>query len=312
MKQVVLIGCGNIGFRHLQALGTMDVPSHITVVEPADAHHDRIRAQFDAAADVHRYTLLEQMPGDRTRFDLAVVATAAAQRRSAVDRLLADHELGALVLEKVLFQTVADLDEVGSALRERDIPTFVNCSRRTFAGYHELRSTSGNASIVDVDGRSLGMASNAIHFLDLLEFLSDDELVDVDLSGLDVAAQSGRRPGTVEIFGTLRATTSRGARLRLVSLDQEPVAVNVGVGIGDDRHVIDELARTLTRPDGTTEPFAGRNVSEAGDVLQAALESGSCVLTSYADSARQHRLFISALRSHLGLSNERDEPCPIS
>lgn len=312
-KHVLLSGCGNIGFRHLQALSAMTIPAVITVVEPNLAHHPRIRAQFEEAADgPHRFELLTELPGEPARFDLVVVATVAAVRRAVVEEILARHEAAVMLLEKVLFQTVADLDAIGALLAARDVATFVNCGRRTFPGYQRLRETLGGGVVdIEVTGDNFGLASNAVHFLDLAEFLNGATIAGVDAGQLEPGSRPGQRPGNVDLFGCLRATLSNGAKLAVTSADEQPIRISVVVRAADAVHTIDEIGRTIVDGSGT-RAFASQNVSETTDIYEDALRTGTCVLTPYADSAGQHRHYLRAVQSHLGLPPGDDVVVPIS
>lgn len=315
MRSVLLAGCGNIGFRHLQALTSMNGGAEIDVVEPNIELHDRIGQHVASIDDpgfvVDLHTGLD--PIARTQVDLAVVATTARHRRAVVEELLDRFDVGAIILEKVLFQTTTDLDAVAARLEDTKTPAWVNCARRTFDGYAELRRELTGDRPVDivVDGRRLGLASNAVHFLDLAEYLNDARISEVTTDRLEPGSTASRRDGCVEIFGTLAGRLSNGADLTITSLDIEPVAVEVVLRAGDRTVRIDELARTIIE-DGEQRQFAARNVSETPDVYEQVLTDGTCVLTPYADSARQHRALLSALRAHLGLADCDDVACPIS
>jgi len=312
MRQVLLAGCGNIGFRHLQALCTVPEPVHITVVEPNSAVHGRITTQFDeTSATGHTFALLTGVPTEHENFDLVIVATAAAQRRPIVEAILEHHGVTVMILEKILFQTVGDLDAVGRLFDENDVRAFVNCGRRTFDGYRQLRARLAPPVDIEVRGQGLGLASNAVHFLDLLEFLNGDSMVSMDATGLDAGSIPGKRPGVVEIFGTIAAELANGARLSVESLDADPTSIQVHLRSGSTHVRIDELTRTQFENDRSSV-FSSQNVSETTEIYVDALTVNDCALTPYADSVRQHRFFLTEVRSHLGLSNADDVPCPVS
>lgn len=311
-KSVLLSGCGNIGFRHLQALCAMATPAAITVVEPNAGHHERIRGQFEASADSpHTFELHTEIPAEPAQIDLSVITTTAAVRRAVVEDVMEGHEVSAMILEKVLFQTVGDLDAVGALLTERGIAAFVNCGRRTFPGYEEICGAVAGPVEITVAGNNFGLASNAVHFLDLAEFVSGASIASIDVSRLEPGSQPSKRPGNVEIFGTLTATLDDGSWLAVNAANASPVEIEVVVKADDATYRINELARTVN--DGTgSRPFISRNVSETTGIYEDVLVAGSCVLTPYADSARQHRYYLQALQSHLGLQTGADVVVPIS
>jgi predicted dehydrogenase len=307
MKTVLLCGCGNIGFRHLQAMVQMPDAVAMTIVEPNVAAHARIAAFTDADTRGHRFTLVDSVPNTRARFDLAVIATSADTRRAAFDAIMR-HDVGVIILEKVLFQTISDLDAVQDVLTTRGITAFVNCARRVFPGYRDVRAALTGPVDVTVTGAGYGLASNGIHLLDLAEYLNGAGLVTLT-ADLRPGSVEAKRAGCVEVFGHLTGTLANGARVDITCDDAPDMTVGVAIDGAGYSATIDELARAIT-VDGATAPFASKFVSETWEIYHQALTTGTTDLTPYADSARQHRLFLGAISQHLGLV--ADAACPIS
>src|SRR5947209_4742456 len=139
MTTVALIGAGQIGSRHLQALARLE--ADITVIDPSSASLDRAR-ELAGKSDIRYATQLDQLG---PAIDVAIVACSARERRSVVESLLAGRKVGALVLEKVLFQKIEDYEAVGALLKERGVRAWVNCPRRLWPFYQALRErTRGN------------------------------------------------------------------------------------------------------------------------------------------------------------------------
>lgn len=314
MKTILLCGCGNIGFRHLQAMTALPEPVAITIVEPNPAAHARIRDFSDplTASRGHRFELRADLPPSRQRFDLVVIATSADTRRAAVDSILASHDARVMILEKVLFQHQSDLDAVGNSLTARGIAAFVNCARRYFPGYRDLAAAATAARPLDlnVTGAGFGLASNGIHLIDLAEYLNGAALLTLEASGLRPGSVAAKRAGCVEVFGSLTGTLSNGARLAIRCDDRDSMAIEVALQGQGFTARIDEIARQIVQNDAAPRAFASKFVSETWEIYHEALTTGHCGLTPYADSARQHRLFLAALSAHLGL--DAASPCPIS
>jgi predicted dehydrogenase len=307
MKTVLLCGCGNIGFRHLQAIVQMPETVAITIVEPNVAAHARIAAFTDADTRGHRFTLVTDVPVTRAHFDLVVIATSADTRRAAFDAIM-QHDVGVMILEKVLFQTIADLDAVQDVLTTRGIAAFVNCARRVFPGYRDVRAALTGPVDVTVTGAGYGLASNGIHLLDLAEYLNEAGLITLT-ADLRAGSVEAKRAGCVEVFGRMTGTLANGARVDITCDDAPDMAVRVGIVGQGYTATIDELARMIT-VDGGVQPFASKFVSETWEIYHQALTTGSTDLTPYADSARQHRLFLTVISQHLGLAAHA--ACPIS
>ncbi len=311
MKQVLLSGCGNIGFRHLQAIAAMPTPAHVTIVEPNMAAHARITDFTGSHTGPHLFTLLAALPDAPATFDLAVIASSADVRRAIVEAILARHSVRMMVLEKVLFQRISDLDAVSAKLVQHGVTAFVNCGRRYFPGYLAARDRWAHARPlhIEVAGAAFGMCSNGIHLLDLAEFLNAAPVVSVDASGLKPGSIPAKRAGCVEVFGTLQAKLSNGATLRVTCADSDAMSIAVSVNGKGVSAQIDELARQLAEA-GQPTAFGARNVSECWEIYDQCLREQTCGLTPFANSTGQHRLFLAALNNHLGLG--ANALCPIS
>lgn len=313
MKSVLLSGCGNIGFRHLQAILAMPDPAEVTVVEPNIAAHERIAALFPAAeAKGFRFTLCKELLPIRQTFDLVVIATSADTRRAAFDSIVSAHDVRVMILEKVLFQTIQDLDEVGQILAERGIAAYVNCPRRYFPGYRALFADLAAIRPVDItiEGAGFGLASNGIHLIDLAEYLNDAALVAFSATDLLAGSVPAKRAGCVEVFGQVTGKLSNGAKLTINCANADPMSIRISLNGHGYSAEIDEIAREIRKGSGPATGFDSKFVSEIWQIYHEALHLGRCDLTAYADSARQHRLFVSALSDHLLL--ESSSPCPIS
>ena len=315
MKNVLLIGCGNIGFRHLQALGSAVEGGQvleITVVEPNRAAHDRIADYLASLGETASTTLLTDLPPGSGQYDLAIFATNSAMRRAAFDAANSQFSLKSVVFEKVLFPTLGDLDAVGAALRENGIKGYVNCGRRTAPGYQSLRSELSTRPVdITVKGANYGLGSNAIHFLDLAEFLNSAAIADLNTAGLRPGSVPSKRDGYIEVFGTIEARLSNGAAIRITCDQDGDPHVDLHLSADPDQFDIDETGRKLIR-NGEVHDFAMRHVSELTDTYVELLNERRCVLTPYEDSARQHRFFLSGLLKHFGQPAEPDEICPVS
>lgn len=326
MRRILLVGAGNIGRRHLQAMLRIggNEPLAVDVVEPSEDGRAETRRVLEAAAsDSTRsarapfVTVHTELPEVIAKFDLAVIATGAGPRRAIFEAIEAHGGARAYIFEKVLFVRTRDLVEVGNELSAHSIPAWVNCARRLFPAYHALRDRlAGRPGVtMCVTGSRYNLASNAIHFLDLLSFLTGDELVSVATDGLEPGSHPSRHAGRVEIFGTLGASYENGGKAELHCRPDGDEPTRIEIIDGAVKYVIEEGQGKMTCTQGrdmTTEPFHIPYVSESFWPYADILSTSNCMLTSYSQSARQHLVFIDALRRHLGISLLEDAACPIT
>lgn len=317
-KQILLVGCGNIGLRHLQALCSLQRPLRICVVEPQEASREKARqaiAGMEGPANIIFSGDWQAVP---SAVDLAIVATPAGPRRKVLEKLLEVTLPAFLILEKILFTTHRDLDEVGDMLAVRGIPTVVNCGRRGFADYDRLRDRLAGRSGVSLHVRGSGwrLCTSGVHFLDLASQLLNSFPSELDESGLDERPIPSNHADCVEFHGTLRGKMANGGEFSMTSTQEgaEPLVVEL-LHNGETWRVEEgnkRLIYTDAQGQESAEPFDVLYVSGMGHLYAEILDHGYSRLPDYALSAAQHRAFIDAILRRLGLPIKKDTLCPIT
>lgn len=299
---IVVVGAGQLGSRHLQALALMPGPARLFVVEPsaeararAESRYAEVRSPASA-----RPSFLDQTSELPSGIDAAVIATNADARLAALKTLLSGRRVRHVILEKVLFPSVADLDEAGDLLDRAAAKAWVNCPRRLWPVYREMKDLlAGKRPFrLEVAGPQWGLGSNAVHFLDLFQFLTGTT-PDLDASGLDAEPVASKRPGFLELTGTLRGSSPAGV-LSLTSTAAGAGPVSVRIEAPGVSRAIDEAACGVPQSRLTHVP------------VQELLATGACGLTPYAESAELHRRLLPAFLAHFRRRSPRIEACPIT
>lgn len=311
-RNIAVVGCGNIGSRHLQGLTSFGRPARIWAVEPDAAALDlsRRRVAEMSADDRLSFEFCESPSALPTHLDLVVVATSAGVRRAVATRVMDGREIGALILEKFLFQSIADLDEFGDLLARRGIPAFVNTPRRAWPIYSELRKELGDAPftmVVDLN-RTNGLATNAIHFLDLVAFLSGCG-GEMTLDGRDLRPVEGvsRHAGAVDFHGTLRGVTATGCDFVLNGRIDGNAPHAIALLSRDKRILIAETLQKAWVADGASGWSPGerafpimRQSELTGRIAAEIFDGGTTSLPGYAESAKLHRLNLEVFLQAMG------------
>jgi hypothetical protein len=285
-----IIGAGQLGSRHLQSLAKLARPAKIWVWDPNPSALQRARERWVEAGPA------SQLAADFTSklpetVDCAIVATDAASREKAVTDLLKGRKVRYAILEKVLVQDPDRLEPLGALLTQAGAKAWVNCPRRVWPLYKDM-APSG-ALDLKVNGAGWGLATNAIHFLDLAAFLSKRSDFSVDLSSLSTEAAESKRPGFVEFFGAVRA--SAGPHHVTLVCDRGPESIEVRVN-GE-------------RMPEETAPFQSQLTA---GVVEDLIAGGTCGLTPYEESAKIHKPFLLALREVWRKKDHLAFGCPIT
>jgi predicted dehydrogenase len=226
MYNIAVIGAGQLGSRHLQGLAGVSFPCNLHVIDPYEKSLtlalERLREV--EAKNVHEVFLHKSSEKIPDLIDLAVIATTSDIRMKAIEELLSSRIVKNLVLEKVLFQSFSEYAMAANLMQINSVNSWVNCPRRLYPVYENLKKFWGNEPIIymDVHGGDWGLGCNGIHFLDLLAFIYPGEKFYFECGGLDKESRTSKRAGFIEFTGTLRGTYGQ-TTLNLTSVHKSKV-----------------------------------------------------------------------------------------
>ncbi len=178
MKNIVVIGAGNIGSRHIQALKKFtNCNLHIFVVDPNPnsiktakvrcnevGHNPMVKMEFSLS--------ISELP---KKIDLAIISTTADHRLLALEDIVKNSTLDYIIFEKFLFQELSEYKTAKKILKYNEIKAWVNCWPRTTNIFKKLKKEiiPNSNNYINVYGSNWGLASNAIHMIDLISYFFD-------------------------------------------------------------------------------------------------------------------------------------------
>ena len=323
MIRLAVIGAGQIGRRHLEALAKIDFPAQIQVVDPSPASLETAKRQCLHVLERNRHiTKVEyftNMAALDADLDVVIVATLSNIRKRVVETLIEQKNVRYLLLEKVVFQHPEHFGQISRLLKEHHIKAWVNCPLRMYAFYHELKSKlKGSKQIVyHVSSSDLGIGCNAIHHLDIVSFLTDDCDWQIDTSMLDKQVLSSKRPGFMEFTGTFIGKLPSGSTMTVTSYPR--------AGVPKTTHIDSDNVKCTVQVDKawlsesphwswSDIPFSRLLQSELTHVaVRQIVMTGSCQLTTFDESRKLHIPLLRALNGHLQKVNAWEgEACPIT
>ncbi len=321
---IVLAGVGGIGIRHLQALMNMPSGVRLYVVDINRGALMKAKSYYDLTARGRALTavFLDDIGKVPPRIDLAIISTTSTPRRALTEKLLRAAKVRFILFEKVLFPASADYDAVGQLLSRYKVEAYVNCTRRMYSGYEALRKklTGVSGLSVKVTGGSWGLGCNAIHMIDMIDYITDDiegaHICAGDL--LDNKLSSGKRTGFVEFTGTLAGSVGR-THYVLKSEADSAAPRSIRIVADNTLFEIDEPGQTITETDllhdtlMSTEAFPIPYQSRLTHSAAEHILSGTTRLTSYARSCSLHKPMLREfIKKYNQINGGCSEICPIT
>ncbi len=325
MKNILLVGCGGIGSRHLQSLKKLERGSAIYVVDPNDKSIEIAKSRYNEIPENHfiksvnYYHTLDKINVD---FDLAIIATNSNVRKEIINELFSIVNVKYLILEKVVFQSVDCFEEIINLLKTHSSYAWVNCVNRLFPAYNNLKTllSNGGNICMTVDGGDWEISGNCIHYLDLFNFLSDRKIDNINIEYLEEKVYESRRPGYVDFNGQITANTKFGDKINLSNDKNNSRPVSLQISNDNLRCFIFEhtgeaiIQKKSNNWDWEKISFPIIPQSKLTNIIiEDIFTKGTCGLSTIEESFLLHKLILESFTTFINAINGQDSfKCPIT
>lgn len=315
---ILLIGAGQLGSRHLQSLLKFEQALTIYVVDksPESLNVAEQRAQEVETYETHEVRYLDSLDNVPTQeIWLLVVATGANIRRMVFEQALNKFDVKNAILEKFLFQSEADFECVSKLVESKNVNVFVNCPLRAYPFFEDVKSClqeeSKPVTIEYEGGEWIGLGCNSIHYIDLMNYFTGETVSEVRVDELDDEIIDSKRQGFVEFTGKIKISFNSESQLILSSVKNSQQDSKITIASGTVKYVIDELT-------GNYELFVNNQLTEKSQytviyqsnlthkMLEQIQQSGTCQLVAYKISQQLHLAFLSELLSFYNLKTSKN------
>ncbi len=315
MKNIAIIGVGALGKRHLQSMVELQDQCNIYAVE---INQKVISVLSNEFPNVKFITTVGDLPNE---LEVVVIATNSNIRRILFEQLVNQSIVRNIIFEKVLFQKEEDYYFVQEKLNELNIRAWVNCARREWYSYKLLKKELDdcNELYISAIGGQWGIGCNAIHILDLIEFLSGSEIETLDLNGLENKVIESKRKGFYEFFGIIRGTSGKCRNYNLVCIDNSILPFRIEITTEKSRYIIDEANNYLLISDNDSNwNWDKRDFKQVyqsqmtGRIVKSIIDDGNCNLADYESSMKLHLKYVLPLIDFFKVNGMGGDLCPIT
>lgn len=310
---ILVIGAGNIGRRHIQSVYELRDKANIYVVEP---HEEQLMAVKNEFEEIKGFNTIQGIPDV---IDVAIIATSSNVRRTVFEELVGHSKVNNIIFEKVLFQKKEDYFAVEEILENSGIKAWVNCARREWDAYRwlkdELKDTE--SYVINYTGSEWGLGCNAIHFIDIIQYLTEAD-VTIDASYLEKGLYHSKRKNYYEMYGTI---IGQSGRCRFYSLScikgmaptsYEIIGENIRICINENEGWA-EVSKVSDAWECKKYSFLQVYQSQlSAKVVESIMTTGTCNLTQYRESMKTHLLFLDALLPYFEKEGVEKGLCPIT
>lgn len=324
MKTIVLIGAGQLGSRHLQALAKLDFSVNIQIVDPFAASLENAKIRFEEMPlnlNIKSINYFSSINKISKSIDLAIIATNANVRATVVTDLLEVCEVKNLILEKVLFQKPNDYKSIDELLKRKNVKTWVNHPFRTYPFYKNLKELlSGSKQIsYQLQGGDWGLGCNSLHYIDLVAYLTGQNEYSINSERLNLISKPSKRKDFIEFTGTLSGSFGPHSFDIFCHDQSSPLSVMI---CSDNFNILIDEGNGWIRISKKEEGWVWKEEnlklvhyqSELTNIVATEiLNTGKCDLPTYQVAMQIHLPFINTLIHHLNKTEQKTfNYCPIT
>lgn len=325
MINIAIIGAGQIGSRHLQAMANLEFPAIVQLVDPSkESLFISEQRFFDVynnntnTITLQSYQMINEL---REPIDIVIVATTADTRAKVISEIIQKKRINNMILEKFLFQKTEDFYSIQMILDEYKINAWVNCWPRSVDFYRKIKEHINlNERIsVKVSGSNWGMGTNGMHFVDLFSFLTDSVDIKISECKLDKEIIDSKRSGFIEFTGKIIAENSRSDSIQLFSQKEEGEPFKLSIKNGVNRHEIllrvDHAIHSYSSPKNsfTENVLIPMQSQSTHNFIHQIIREQKCKLPRYNQTMHLHVTFLKAFLNHLSeISGDELDICQIT
>lgn len=326
-QRVLIVGCGQLGSRHLQAVAALPQVREIEVVDPRPAAlqlgRERLAEVPDRpAGSVVRW--LSSLEEASVGGGVCIVATQAQVRCQVVQHVVEQLDYASLLLEKIVAQSIRDLDALSALAAARRLSVWVNLKTRAYPFHQRVRQRLGSAEpiLFSVVGGNHGLANNGVHAADLFAFYDGARHIHSAGACIDPILHPSKRGRDVfDLSGTLQGVTDTGSHFMLSYASDHDGSEHIAITTRRYRCIVDHMQRWAVESDASSGgtwrsvPFEGNPLVShmTKQFIADILATGRCALPTLEESLVAHRFILSELQPHFNRLLEREVPlCPVT
>ncbi len=322
VKKIVLVGAGNIGSRHLQALAKLPYELSIDIVEKETKNFEiseKRLLEIGFNKDLLKYQFHQDFEDLKGPADLVIVATNSKGRADLVIDLL-DRGFSRFLLEKIVTQSKEEYEKLLNKINEKNSKAWIDTARVYFDSYQKIKEYFRDSGPlhVSVNCGNEGLGCNAIHFINLFSYLCNNYKVKLNGDALDNQILPNKRGNDlVEFSGTITGSVSNGSSFTVTFVQHENLPFTVEI-LGKDKHLfIEERKGIMNLLKGEKElDFTFNEELQSNlttKIVKDILEKDSCLLPTLQESSYVHYDLFRIFNSHLKkVTNKESNICPIT
>lgn len=323
--KLLLVGCGELGSRHLQAISTLPKIAEIYAVDPRDESLILGRERLKEIVGINKtiqFFWHRELDDQAIGGDLCIVATQARGRCALIKQIVQQLGYKKFLIEKIVAQSVAEYKDLMRFCEAKGVSVWVNCKTRAYGIHQYIKSKLDPREPIIFTrlGGNHGLASNGIHGVDLFNFYDGSTQIKSAGARVDQILHTTKR-GQFDLSGSLYGYTDKGSDLTISFSAQHESPDLISIVSPRGRFIVDHFQqwaqescpendwkwKTIPIQENWMVSYMSKTF-----VLDI-LTKGSCVLPNLKDCFPAHEFILEQLLPHFNkLLKVNNDYCPVT
>jgi predicted dehydrogenase len=316
-KRILIVGFGAMGCRHAQSFLDKKKDYEVHILEPSDKNIKKNIKRINAKkSDFIWYKDIDNIP----LLDIAIVATSSSPRFEIVKQLIM-MGYKKFLLEKIVFQSKDQFNIIIKMINESESIAYCNFVNRYFLAYNDIKKQldQSNKQInINVIGGALelGLGCNAIHYIDILQYLTNNDEIQLTKFNLQLLESDNRRGSMYkEFYGMIELATKGGDTIALNSELELQQDITISISQGEKTFLLNEGTGKLFISDKSASRITDFKIIPSSKLTHNIIEDifkNKCKLTKLDQTLLSHTSLFKAFNNALNNNHTSDTLCPIT
>jgi len=202
MINIMIIGLGSIGSRHLESILKINKNKNIFLIDPKYNSNNQTPIPNISNAKILKFSKISNF---NKIFDLVIISTNSDVRFEVTNNLFKSNKFKNLLLEKVSFTKPIHYNIINKKASQFNTKIFVNYPRPMWQSYINLKKIIKNDYIIDMSFSSFSwnLCSNSLHYINLFNFLTNTDSINLDYHRILNRYFKSKRNTFYELKGSL-------------------------------------------------------------------------------------------------------------
>lgn len=211
---ILIVGVGNIGKRHLESLSKFNKIKKFYIVEKNNSIKKKLKKNYQKN-NFFFYDNIINLENIK-KFDLAIISTNSDIRFKIFKDITNKFTIKYIILEKFVFQNINQFNYAYKIIKSRNLKVFINCPMRIWPFFKNLKSKLYSSQLeIIMTGSKWGLGSNAIHYIDLLVYLTNKKKIHIS-NIKEILTYKSKRKNFIEFAGSIDVKINKNNSLKMI------------------------------------------------------------------------------------------------